>query len=166
MVAQFNWIVEGLLAGSARPGLMNPLEEDLEFLEQAGIRLVVSLTEEPSDLPRGPWEQMHFPVDDMGSPTPRAAHRMCQRVLESMGRFEPVLLHCKAGLGRTGTMLACCLVARGWSAEEATRELRRLNRNYIQSEHQERFIQHYADFVASPARSPREPVNGSAGRRH
>jgi len=36
-----------------------------------------------------------------------------------------VLAHCRGGYGRTGTMLACYLVSRGWEAEKAMAEVRR-----------------------------------------
>lgn len=166
MVAQFRWIIDGLLAGSGRPGLLNPAEEDWSFLRREGIRMVVSLTETALDPPPSHWgfAGIHFPISDMGTPaSPRAADDLCRQVVASIQRREPVLLHCKAGVGRTGTMLACCLVALGRTAEEAVFEVRRLSHNtYIETPAQERFVHHYAAYLESPGRRsaaalPRSP---------
>ena len=45
----FSWIVPGELAAMPLPGRDRPLEEDAAFLEQEGIRILVSLTENPPD---------------------------------------------------------------------------------------------------------------------
>ena len=45
----FSWIVRGELAAMPIPGRYRSLDQDAAFLEQEGIRLLVSLTEEPPD---------------------------------------------------------------------------------------------------------------------
>ena len=144
----FEWILAGKLAGAGRPGLMGSLDDELRWLRAVGIRLVVSLTRKPLELPpecglRG----LHFPIPDMGIPTPRAAMELCSDVLAAMARSEPVVLHCKAGLGRTGTMLAATLVSLGDDAERAISAVRRVSTYYIQTPSQEQFVHHYADFL-------------------
>jgi len=147
-VSGFHWILPGQLAGAAQPGLFEPFAQDMAALHGLGIRTIVSLTEsplEPSPEPFG-FRVIHFPIDDMSIPIPDAAQRLCAQVVASMDA-EPVVLHCKAGLGRTGTLLACCLVTLGRAAEEAVTEVRRINRLYIQTADQERFVAHYADHL-------------------
>jgi len=51
-----------------------------------------------------------------------------------------VVVHCAAGQGRTGTVLACALVHRGLSAEEAIRTVRRLRPPSIDTDSQEAFV--------------------------
>ncbi len=97
--------------------------------------------------PGSGFEVHHFPIFDMGIPTPRRAADLCRRVLADLDRREPVLLHCKAGLGRTGTMLACSLVSLGESAQAAVARVRRVSSFYIQNTAQERFVTHYAEFL-------------------
>lgn len=156
MVTQFRWILAGKLAGSGQPGLMSSVEEDWEFIRAAGIRLLVTLTEQPLD-PRpevSGIQGLHFPISDMGIPaTPRAVDHLCQTILAAMDEGLPVLVHCKAGIGRTGLILACCLVALGREPEQARFELRRLHQSYIQTETQERFVDHYGDYVARRGRA-------------
>jgi len=145
MVSGFRWIIEEKLAGSARPGLLDPFAEDMAFLASRGVRWIITLTEQPlsPSATEFGFHEQHFPISDMGFPTPRSANELCSQIIERMERSEPVLLHCKAGLGRTGLMLACCLVALGKGAEEALNEVRKINPNYVQTASQESFIKHF-----------------------
>ncbi len=146
----FHWVLPGRLAGSARPGLWAPFERDMERIKELGIRLVVTLVETPLDPPAETFglRGLHVPIPDMGVPTTRTALALCREVLASIDRNEPVLLHCKAGLGRTGTMLACCLVAQGSGARQAIAAVRRASPSSIQSEIQERFVEDLAARLA------------------
>lgn len=146
---KIEWILPGLLAGSARPGLLDDLEQDLQQLQRLGIRLIVNLTETPNDPRLQSWgfTGIHFPIPDMGTSSPRAVWPVCQQVRQSIENREPVLLHCKAGLGRTGMMLACCLTLQGESAEKAIRRVRLVNPLFIQTPAQEKFVSHFQAFL-------------------
>ncbi|MCA9684448.1 MAG: tyrosine-protein phosphatase [Myxococcales bacterium] len=152
MLAGFRWIIPSALAGSALPGLLNDLELDLDFLAEHGISRIVSLTTRPLADPdrfvaRG-FELIHFPIADMGIPTPRSCAVLCARLVEDL-ESRPVLLHCRGGLGRTGTIAACCLVNLGYEPEEALRRVRGVNANYVQTSAQARFIDHYAESLGA-----------------
>lgn len=163
MARELHWLLEGQLAGSALPGLLDAAEEDLAFLRRVGIRVVISLTENAPALPFAEHglQPVHFPIDDMGFPTPRATASLCQLVEAALHLDRPVLMHCRAGLGRTGTMLAAFLISRGDRAEEAVRRVRTVCANYIQTDAQEAFLRHFEALVAKPA----EPLPSDATAR-
>lgn len=148
MLTAFNWIIDGQLAGSGRPGLLADLTEDMAFLDELGIHTIVTLTESrvPGLEEVDAVETLHFPIPDMGFPTPRIAATICAQVVERMTQ-RPVLLHCHAGLGRTGMLAACCLVALGEQPERALLRVRRINPRYVQTRAQEQFIAHFAEHL-------------------
>lgn len=153
MLAGFKWFLPGKLAGSARPGLLDDLGNDLDFLHSQDIVRIVSLTRQPIVPAEGEqrFEVVHFAIPDMGIPTPRAAAELCQQLVADLDQ-RPTLLHCKGGLGRTGLIGACVLVTLGRDPDEALLAIRSINPNFVQTSSQERFISHYADWIASEAR--------------
>lgn len=57
-------------------------------------------------------------------------------------------MHCKHGLGRTGTMLACYLVkTRAISGEEAIKTIRRLRPGSIETREQERAVLEFQRYL-------------------
>lgn len=122
MLKNFGWVRPGRLAGMGLPG---PAAWPL--LRAHGIGAVVSLTEAP---PPGAPEAagidlLHVPIPDFGTPTEEDLLRVTGWVTERLGRDVPVAVHCFAGIGRTGTVLAAVLVVEGLDAESAIAEVRR-----------------------------------------
>ena len=64
------------------------------------------------------------PVVDETAPTQAQVDEFVALVDEMLDQGQPVLVHCRGGYGRAGTMLACYLVSRGRGAEEALTEVR------------------------------------------
>lgn len=90
-------------------------------LRKADVRIIFSHEEAiPGRLARDmgfDWRP-HFWTDDM-PPTPDQM-RTFLADLDTVAADENVLVHCKAGWGRTGSAITCALMAReGWSAERA-----------------------------------------------
>src|SRR4029450_9422193 len=68
---------------------------------------------------------LHFPVPDMGVPRDARAFRTYLRgLLDRLAAGGTISLHCFAGLGRTGTALACLLMLVGESPETAVAAVR------------------------------------------
>jgi atypical dual specificity phosphatase len=142
----FSWIVPGELAAMPLPGRYRSLDHDAAFLEQEGIRLLVSLTEEPPDrktLDSHAIEQAHIPVTDFTAPSQTQMAEFVALVEDSVASGDPVGVHCTAGLGRSGTMAAAYLVSTGVSADDAITAVRRLRPGSIETEAQENAIRQF-----------------------
>jgi atypical dual specificity phosphatase len=142
MAANFSFVIEGELAGMAFPGRFADLHEDLTFLRRQGVGAIVSLTEYPLDqrtVEYAGFQYLHLPILDYHPPTLDQAWTFL-RFLDRQRGNGAVVVHCAAGQGRTGTMLACALVHRGLSAEEAIRTVRRLRPPSIDTDAQEAFV--------------------------
>jgi atypical dual specificity phosphatase len=138
----FGWVLDGRLAGS---GVVHPEESGL-LLEQ-GIRALLSLTERnPADGGGFPAEiaHVHLPIPDFSAPGPETRDRAMTFVERNLAEDRPVLVHCGAGYGRTGTILACYLVHGGEDPDEAIRIVRARRPGSIETLAQERAVRLYA----------------------
>ncbi len=139
----FSWVEKPLLAGLARPSDI----EDLRWLRRQGIELLISLTE---DRLRRDWIDeagllsLHVPVEDMGAPTMEQIDHCLSAIQRAQERHMGVAIHCGAGLGRTGTMLACYFIMKGMTAQDATAQVRRLRPGSIETREQEEAVREYA----------------------
>lgn len=60
-------------------------------------------------------------------------------------------VHCEAGLGRTGTMLAVYLIAQGDSAEAAIRQIPEVERVAVETPRQIQFLEQFAQRIRKPS---------------
>mgnify|MGYP003393695704 CR=1 FL=1 len=144
----FNWILPGRLAGMGKPGLLGNIDEDLTAIATAGITHLVSLTKDlfsAEKLLSYGITGRHFPITDMSVPAIGPTASLCRDIKRQMGNGEGVALHCHAGLGRTGTILACILVWIGRSPDDAIKEIRAIGKGYIQNKAQHDFVHRFAE---------------------
>lgn len=141
---RFHWIVPGALAGMSLPGRAALLSDDLEKVKRAGVRAIATLTELPleqRDLAAAGLAARHFPIEDFDVPTIAQAEDFCRWVDARVAAKEPVAVHCFAGLGRTGTMIACWLVREpGATAADVIARIRRIEPGFVQTAEQEAFV--------------------------
>ena len=146
----FHWVESGALGGTQWPGLLQEEVADLKGLHALGVKHLVNLTENefPQDrlAPFG-IEGTHFPIVDMGTPDISQCFELCQRVKKWVAKGEASVFHCRAGLGRTGTLLACMRVLEGEDAVSAIDTVRRVNQLYIQSQEQLDFVSTFVLFT-------------------
>jgi atypical dual specificity phosphatase len=147
----FTWVDKPHLAALARPSDA----DDLAWLRNQGIELLISLTE---DRPRRDWVNdagllvMHVPVEDMEAPTQDQLDRCISAIERANEQGMSVAVHCGAGLGRTGVVLAAYFVAKGTSAQNAIGKVRRLRPGSIETDEQ-------ADAVVEFARRRGQQLN-------
>jgi atypical dual specificity phosphatase len=139
----FSWIEKPLVAALARPA--SP--EDLTWLREQGIEVLLSLTE---DRPRRDWVEQagllvfHEPLEDMEAPTQDQLDRAVSAILRANERNMGVAVHCGAGLGRTGVVLAAYFVAKGLSASNAIGRVRRLRPGSVETDEQAEAVELFA----------------------
>ena len=139
----FTWIKRPLFAALSRPSSA----EDLAWLRAHGIQVLLSLSEEP---PRRDWINdaglmvFHVPIVDMEAPTQDQLERCLSAIERAHAQKLGVAVHCTAGLGRTGTVLAAWFVTQGLSAQNAIARVRRLRPGSIETEEQERAVEEFA----------------------
>lgn len=142
----FSWLVPGRLAGTPWPGVVHDMDADLKALSRCGVTMLITLTEKdfPQDaLARHGLCNFHLPVYDHEPPTVAQIQMLLARMSAAMRRGEVLAVHCLAGLGRTGTVLAAWLVREGLTAEEALRRVRLIDAQYVQSAAQEALLHEY-----------------------
>jgi 4-hydroxy-tetrahydrodipicolinate reductase len=170
MLSNFGWVVPGRLAGMARPRPGQARE-----LRDEGVGAVLVLTESPplAELEEAGLAVAHEPVPDFAPPDAETLDRCVAFVREHARAGRPVVVHCHAGYGRTGTVLAAVLVAEGFPPEDAIDRVRRLRPGSIETLEQEDAVLGYARRRAGEAvdarGKPTMPtirvaLSGAAGR--
>ena len=141
----FSWIIEEKLAGSAIP----TSKEEIDWIKQEGVKSIVTIREEPLE---DEWikdiNYLHVHSNDMGIPEFSDLVNSVDFIHQRITNDEPVMVHCLAGLGRTGTILACYLIKyENMSADDAVEKVRRERHGSIQSFSQEEIIFRFEKFV-------------------
>ena len=141
----FSWVIDRKLAGSAIP----TSKEEVDWAKQEGIKSIVTIREEPLE---DQWlddvNYLHVHSNDMGVPEFGDLTQAIDFIHSRITNNEPVMVHCLAGLGRTGTLLACYLIKyQKMSADKAIQKLRDERPGSIQSFPQEEIIFQFAKSI-------------------
>ncbi len=139
----FSWVDQPHLAAMARPEDL----EDLLWLREQGVEVIVTLSEDPL---RRDWLieagllALHVPVPDMDAPSQEQLREIISAIRKARERNMSVAVHCHAGKGRTGTILACYLVDKGCTPGDAIAAIRALRPGSVETELQEQAVEEFA----------------------
>ena len=142
---RFSWVIENKLAGSALPQSIGAVQ----WLTEQGIKSIVTIREEPlADNWIKDMNYLHVMSNDMSVPEFDDLTHAVDFIHRRITNNEPVLVHCLAGMGRTGTILACYLVKyQKMSGDEAMQKIREERPGSIQSYPQEEIIFQYEKYL-------------------
>ena len=142
----FSWILKNQLAGSGLPSSY----KHLQWLVKNGIRTIVTIREMPLS---NDWlkqinshnhslEIFFLKTPDYGAPSLNELSKVVDYMDNQITKNKPVLVHCAAGKGRTGTLLAAYFIKKnGLNPEGAIKKIRLLRPGSIQSESQKKSIE-------------------------
>ena len=135
-IRNFGWLQAGRLARGEQP----PLDDDtLEALAAEGIRSVISLRQEAERQGTRDGQMVpaysaegqrlacertglsfhHVACTDFQAPRPDEVAETLRAIDVEVGADRPVLVHCRAGVGRTSIMTGAWLMATGMAGNEA-----------------------------------------------
>lgn len=91
-------------------------------------------------------QSVWFPIQDFGAPQSiTELDALVTLLLSAVEQGKTVVIHCRAGLGRTGLVTASCLVRLGYTPHDAFAQVRAVRPGSVETPAQESFVQSFAD---------------------
>jgi hypothetical protein len=147
---------------SSRPGFASiqpsgEIDSFIERIRRMEIRTVMVLMPEHElvaaygrnlldDYRSAGFEVIHCPIEDFSVPRKIEGEGGCIEYIEKLWKAlgeGHALVHCAAGLGRSGLVAACLLVRAGQSADQAVQRVRSSRPGTLQTLEQENFVQSF-----------------------
>jgi atypical dual specificity phosphatase len=155
-------LISATLAGCSAPGLSGTsAQEDKCFLESQGVVALISLNESELDWTvLAPLAHFRCPVEDYRSPSILQLIE-CKKFWET-NKIDGgiVAIHCNAGMGRTGTVLAALMISEDptLSADAAIKKIRELRKGSVQTYKQEDGVRAWKQYLDSHSTTHSHPV--------
>jgi protein-tyrosine phosphatase len=97
---------------------------------------------------------LRFPIANFGTPeSPGELAPLVERILGTARSGGAVMIHCWAGLGRSGLVAASALAAHGIPSDEAIATVRRHRRGAVETSDQEACVHDFARWWSETSRS-------------
>jgi atypical dual specificity phosphatase len=148
----FSWVIPGNLAGSGLPSSY----DHLLWLIKNKVKTIVTVREIP--LPDA-WikkvnsmdlviDSFFLKTDDYDAPSIKELYDIVGYIDNQINNNKPVVVHCAAGKGRTGTVLAAYLMKKDkLNVEDAVDKIRSLRPGSIQSKKQEIALNTFYNYI-------------------
>jgi protein-tyrosine phosphatase len=99
-------------------------------------------------------EVLHFPTPDYDvTEDIKSFNILVSRLAKDLNELKDVFVHCGAGLGRTGTLIAALLISKGHSVHQALEKIRSLRPGSVETREQVLFLVEYFDFIQREKRN-------------
>ncbi len=132
------------------------LIDDINAIKSHGIDVIFSLIEwseirslgidsYPLIAQQHGLEFYQLSIKDRGSPSKSEIDAFVPFMLMQLNMGKNILIHCRVGLGRAGTVCACLLAHYGYNDEQVLSEIRNRRTGAIQTRRQELFISKYIE---------------------
>ena len=135
------WITASLAVGYAPRS-----EEDLHCIRGAGVRAIVNLCAECYDLheveSRFDFEVYYLPIVDEAASSLEGLNALIDWMQKRIDAGDRILVHCRYGIGRTGTVVLAYLIHSGFDFE-AARKMMKKTPAWPSSREQEKLIDEF-----------------------
>lgn len=123
MTYSVTWLTSQLACGSA------PMSyDDLDLIKEQGINAIVNLCGEFCDLHQiekeSGFEVYYLPIPDESAPDIQLMEKALDWLDEALYLKKKVLIHCRHGVGRTGTFISAYLLRRGFGLKLTEKRLK------------------------------------------
>ena len=140
----FDWLLADLLGACVNPSVSSGAAAELR-LRQIGVLINLHERADPPELLlQLGVAGLHMPVQNSDPPSPDQLDRGVLVIGEALSRGVRVAVHCGAGLGRSGTLLAAYLVSQGSAPEDAIAQVRTARPGSIETLEQEGAVRDFA----------------------
>ncbi len=138
---EISWVTEELAVGHA------PMSyADLDKIRNEGIDAIVNLCAEYCDLheieEKTGFEVYYLPIPDENAPDMEELEKAINWLDHAIKSGKKVLVHCRFGIGRTGTFVTAYLIKRGYNIKTASKQMKH-TRSCPSSYSQWKFLRKY-----------------------
>ena len=140
----FDWLIPDQLGSCVNPSVSVSAAEELAARHVTVLINLHERADPPGLVAQLGAESLHLPVQNSDPPTQVQLDAGVAAISDALRSGSRVAVHCGAGLGRSGTLLAAYLVAEGAEPEVAIQQVRHARPGSIETLEQERAVHTFA----------------------